>query len=348
MLPLCAGHMALAFQQAGHFYSVSVVASTITPPLAPSEAKVVSFCAELPDHSSDVDAVKVYLRSLKKSWKSPGVWARWARSDEAGSEWIRRMVTVQQLLHGLTGGSAPAVESVAANTVRKLRQQVPGTGDPAGLAAWCAVGFGLHLYGDALAHRVIGSGGSEPDRMYATGRGHAAHIHYPDWPLCGELVPKRTTTFNRNCNTGPRRRFDRWANYLKDAVGYLTPGASGGAMNPQVHDEIIADVLKLAARASDLNEWQEANIRSTLVQAGADQATGKFLESHDSSAPCQDVLDLALKDKGPLAGIPRFTCRDAWGLFYKVVLPEFISNKDAREPLGSNPDSAYIPDPLLK
>jgi hypothetical protein len=342
-LSVCAAGPARGYDPAGHFYTISLVVSMIKPPLAPAAAKVVSFCAELPDHSSDLDAASVYQRSITRSWNSPRSWVRWARNDEVGSDALKRMVTVQQLLHGLTGGSAAAVQYLAANTVRKLRQQMPATNAAAGFATWCAVGLGLHLFGDAFAHTMMGPGGTDTDDMYSTGLGHAKHYHYPDWPLCGELLPK--PVFGNNCKAGQRIRYDRWGAHWSQALGLL---ATGLVVDWQLFDAIIADVFALAASAADANDWEEARMRSVLVTKGADKSIGEFLDKHKSSAPCQDVLDRALAGNGPLAGIPRFTCRVAWSLFYKAVLPEFDGNRNAFESPASNLEATYVPDPLIK
>src|SRR5262249_39628664 len=141
-LALCGSRPALGFEQAGHYYTISLISSLIQPPLTAPQIRVVAFCAQLPDHTSDLAATRGYAR-IRKEWTSPGALVGWLRRDEVSSIWIQRMVTVQQLLHGLTGGSASAVQNVAGNTARKLRPQALAAGDAAGVAPWCALGFAL-------------------------------------------------------------------------------------------------------------------------------------------------------------------------------------------------------------
>lgn len=341
------GHTTLGFEQAGHFYTISMAASMLQPPLTESQALFVSFCTQLPDHAADLSATGAYAL-VRKDWKSPGALVRWLRKNEADSEGIRRMVTVQQLVHGLTGGTASAVRDVAGRTVQTLRQQATRTDS---FANWCAVGFALHLYGDSFAHRVMGDPGDDPDKVYSTGQGHAWHLHYPDWPLCGQLKPKSLFNLNpiRNCESARFNRFEEWAQYWKEASGFLVPGSS---VNQLVYDRIVTEVRGLANSAADYNDWEEPEMAGRLAQAGAVGAAGSFLAAQGSSKPCESVLALALDtewvkrvvgNRGP----SEFTCGSAWSTFYKVVVDEYNKNKDAREERGTDFKSAYLDNPFL-
>jgi len=144
----------------------------------------------------------------------------------------------------------------------------------------------LHLYGDASAHREMGELGDDPDKVYPTGRGHAVHAHYPDWPLCGQLkrksvvyllqepaTPFSTSVSGDGRNTGGRPRI---------------PGA-WRALDQNAHDSIVAKVFVLSATATDSNDWGEAGMADVLVeQAQAErseqtrtQRFGEFLPRRD-------------------------------------------------------------------
>jgi len=62
-------------------------------------------------------------------------WTKWALADRIDSEAIREMVLVQQLLHGLAGGDASALQAAAKATVSRLAADVSTTpaGTPGGI-----------------------------------------------------------------------------------------------------------------------------------------------------------------------------------------------------------------------
>jgi len=339
---------ALGYQEAGHFYTVRVVTYLIGKDLmSDSDARLVSFCAQLPDQSEDLDAVVVYKNLMKKD--STG-WLKWAVGDDVDSEWTKRMLTVQQLLHGLTGGEASALQAVAGNVLGKLYARLPGKNDPSRPAGLCALGFGFHLYGDAFAHQMMGEAGNDPDEMYPTGRGHAADLHYPDLPLCSQYA-KPPRVFKHG-DAAPDGRFGRWAEHWAKAAQYLGRKQGGAGVDPAVHKKIVDDVFNLASKASDSNSWEEADMAKELAQPlGYDYAMEKFLKSHQSDKPCEDVLKSAI-DGGLLKDVVGLRCRAGWDVFYNVSRAEFggAGNGKARKPLrgGISPDSAYLANPLSK
>src|SRR5262249_28965529 len=113
------------------------------------------------------------------------------------TETVGRMVVVQQLLHGLTGGEAMELRAVATDVVSALRKAITaGSNDSNHL---CALGFALHLTGDSFAHTRLDDMAKKPAerRMYPTGKGHAPDYGWPDHPL----------------HTGARA--GEWIDYLK-------------------------------------------------------------------------------------------------------------------------------------
>lgn len=343
----CLAGAASAYQEAGHFYTVSVVTHFATPNLSEADATLAAFCAQLPDQSADLDAVKVYSNLV---FQNPFAWVRWAASNGDTSKLTRRMIAVQQLLHGLTGGQAEAVQTVAANVVGELGRRLPKAGDPRRSAGLCALGLGFHLYGDAFAHQIIGEDcgkdAQHPCHMYSTGRGHAADLQYPDLPLCSDFAPP--PRWFKHCVAAKEKRFLRWADYWGKAAVYLGPNGTGGALERVLHDSIVDEIFSLADHAADGNDWAEADMEKKLSQrVSQSRPTGEFLASHKSTDPCDDVLQLALD--GPLKAANRFHCRDAWDAFASVAKDEFKKVPASREPLGLDLDgSVYKEDPLLK
>ena len=169
--------IAQSYNNTVHFFLTGVVVKNIEPALTEDEIRLVSFCAQLPDETEEYDAMKQYW----KLYRSGDYWS-WARHDNndmstvlAESEATRELVTVQQLLHGLTGGTAAEMLTTADKILETLMSKVKWAQSSADKATkLCAVGFAVHLLGDTLAHRRLDSGGLEaPGKMYATGRGHA-------------------------------------------------------------------------------------------------------------------------------------------------------------------------------
>lgn len=155
-LPLVVPLRAQAFDVAGHYYSsTAVLLATLTQDpqaLSPKEIRVIGFCTELPDEVHELDAVTAF-----KDCSSPsdlGNAAQLLFHSPRPSAGARRVATVQQLLHGLTGGSAQATLNAAVDLVARLLNRVTqehnlGTTNPNDL---CAFGFSLHLLGDSIAH----------------------------------------------------------------------------------------------------------------------------------------------------------------------------------------------------
>jgi hypothetical protein len=338
---------ASGYQEAGHYYTVGVVTHFATPALTGAEANLVAFCAQLPDQSEDLDAVKVYSNLI---FQNPVAWVRWAVSNSDASALTRRMITVQHLLHGLTGGEAQAVQAVAANVLTELGLRLPRGGDPRRPAGLCALGLGFHLYGDAFAHQMMGEecgqNGQQPCHMYPTGRGHAADLHYPDLPLCSDFAPP--PRWLSHCVVSREKRFERWADYWGKAAVYLGPNGAGGALERTLHDAIVNEIFALGPDATDRNEWAEADMESRLARRVPNsESIGEFLASHKSTSPCDDVLQAALND--PLKETGRFHCRDAWNVFSEVAKAEFRKIPASRAGLGLDLDgSVYKEDPLLK
>lgn len=338
LVPLCAD----AYQHAGHYYSVnfayeylmrSAPDEATAPRFDPQDVRVIAFCTQLPDQSSDLDAVSVYWHAMSRSTYS---WLKWTLADHLDSEPILKMVLVQQLLHALTGGDAKAVQSAAGASVSRLALALSTT--HAGTerdVALCALGFAMHLYGDSYAHTRMDS----PTLMYPTGRGHAWDMHYPDYPLCAGFASGLRTEWH--CKLSTAGRFSAWTNYLRNIYPAIYPGAAV----PDSYSNSIADVVRTiyAARASawDGNGWNESEIQTALYSPGQTKSLESFFSQHRSSKPCTAVLGAALAADGPLQGVPAFTCQAAWTAFAEVAKVEFV-----RQGPRTRSNQRWDPDPL--
>src|SRR5579864_620416 len=135
-----------AYQQAGHLFTVNLVVHKVDPTLGLSEQdlRVITFCSQLPDDSSDLDAIAVYKHMLS------GGLVYWVFGNKVSTDEAKDMVTVQQLLHGLTGGDADTVQTSARKTLTDLAGEAVAPGIKDRAARLCALGFAFHLYGDSF------------------------------------------------------------------------------------------------------------------------------------------------------------------------------------------------------
>lgn len=347
---LCLAVPALAYQQGGHLMTANIVmhgvldAQSGGSQLNDREATLVALCTQLPDQSVDLDAIKVYARVATNgstNWLdiSPSAWWKWGKDNDVSSDWTRRMVTVQQLLHGLTGGRSQAVRGIARRALESLSadagKALPG---PRQDAAFCAMGFAMHLYGDSFAHSMM----TDPDTMYPTGQGHAKDKTYPDMPLYNGL-----------------QRFGMWEGYWSGVAQYIMTRGPGGVLPPDLVTRIDAEVKDQCGNQSAVSRLRhyftfddnEACFQSSLALAEtSSKPMADFFSKHDSEEPCETVLPLAMNALSLKGNGPRFTCLDAWKDFYAVVEPLFADpqNSAARETLaGVNFDQVYVADPLL-
>lgn len=347
---LCLSRPAQAYQQGGHLMTANIIMHNVQSSrsnvfeLNDREATLVALCTQLPDQSVDLDAIKVYLRVVTNgstSWfdVNPNAWWKWGKSNDVSSDWTKRMVTVQQLLHGLTGGRSQAVRGIARQALEELSADAGrATPGPKQDAALCAMGFAMHLYGDSFAHSMM----ADPDAMYPTGQGHAKDKTYPDMPLYNDL-----------------QRFGMWEDYWSGAAQYITMQGSGGVLSPGLVTKIDTDVKDQCGHQSAISRFRhyftfddnEACFQNNLaLNEKNSTAMADFFSKHNSEEPCETVLPLAMNALSLQSGGPRFTCLDAWKDFYAIVEPLFIDprNSAAREALpGVNFDQVYMADPLL-
>lgn len=337
---LAACGSAAAYDQAGHFYTAFALARTAQAGFPDRDRLTVSFCAQLPDMASDLDAVSVYQSAATNPWR----WLRWATSDVISGDDLRRMVTLQHLLHGLSGGQAVALQAVAKATVARLQAALAGAGADRA-EALCALGFGLHLLGDAYAHERLEDAGRPPAerKMYVTGRGHAGDWHDPDHVFCTRYVEVGLST-TRNCrfDEGKGFRFESWRGLWADAGGLLD---SLGMASPAGRGPLLDSLLALGRQAAASNGWNEDNMRLTLAPGRGDDANvGKLADFIDRQEKdqrgCAKVLAAAAQERlPPFESGKAPDCRKAWARYQDVVREAFkTGDRKARAELDTRPD----------
>ncbi len=193
---LCLPITAHSYNDTVHFFHTAVVVEHLNPSLTDDQKWVVSLCAQLPDETEEYDAVKQYWKFYRDSEWFDEYWD-WAWTDndseEMGgvlknSERTRELVTVHQLLHGLTGGKAKGEKGkkgMVETSDAILRRLAKSWKDfnakesktiTEKMEILCAIGFGVHLLGDTVAHRRL----DNKTMMYPTGWGHAEDGAMPD------------------------------------------------------------------------------------------------------------------------------------------------------------------------
>jgi len=197
----------------------------------------------------------------------------------------------------------------------------------------------MHLYGDSFAHQQM----SDSTKMYPTGRGHAADMHYPDFPLCSGFA--HNPTWQDHCAPSKDGRFAQWIAYLQNIYLVVNPG--GGAVPTTVSNAIhnlAASIYALAADGSDANDWNESKVQRALYAPTNPAQLEDFFKRHDATEPCQLVVQAAVTNTGPLANIPLFSCTNVWNRFANIARAEFKRNEPTiRQQQHLDPDPLYDP-----
>ena len=326
-----------AFDEAGHFYTAYALAMTIRPDDVPKDQLLVSFCAQLPDMSADLDAVTVYSRAITSN---PLAWLKWATRESTDSDAVRKMVTIQQLLHALTGGDSAAIEAVAKRNVVLLHEALKNSSAASRPAALCALGFGLHFLGDSVAHQRL----DDSHQMYATGRGHAADLHYPDYVLCGALAPSPRLP-NHCLFDGPR--FLKWKAIWTNAGSTYDP--DDVKIDPAPRQQLFDAVTALGPSAADSNDWNESAMRLALAGKTHVADYSEFILKQKSDRPCDAVLAEAIDGKLQLSSFKGLKCATIWSAYWPSINRAFTEagGSIARADLGHRAFSdIYIANPI--
>lgn len=327
-----------AYDKAGHYYSAAVIVRKLVPGLDPANARLIAFCSQLPDEASELDAVEVYRSAFSTH---PIDWMWWGYSSTAESDLARRMVTVQQLLHGLTGGDTQAVEWVAKRLVGSLVKEVDGA-HPPDVDTLCALGLALHFYGDAYAHRSLRPKpwwchSKGENCMYPTGRGHADDLHLPDYPLFEGLglsgwlrdlvIEHLPASWSAGLQMTTVRR-NLWLSYL--ANGYANfPKRTWPS---DVDQTIQSGIANIATTSTASNEYGEQSIRTFLWRTilaetpiVADSPYAFEVLDRHGHEPCQDVFTRFAQELNLDGDVPR--CRRVWAIYATHARQAFCDDK---------------------
>lgn len=278
---------ASAYRWDEHYYTVRLAFGV------KEGGEVAALCAQLADEAPELNAIAVYRRLMKH----PLDYAAWSLGAAGADETVGRMVTVQQLLHGLTGGSPEAVRAIAAATVKEVGARARDEKDSRKRAdAQCALGFALHLYGDSFSHVRL----KNPSKMYPTGLGHFFDATTPDQPLASAT------------------RLEMWQEYLATTPNLIPIGVQA-AFGP-----VFAAAAELQRRARAGNQYaREELMHAETTALEGSGITASVLEHNLSDRPCQAIVDAAAK------GLPATpSCEGAWALYRDAAI-RALQNYDA-------------------
>jgi len=281
-----------AYQREDHYYTVRLALQAAAPTFD-GEA-LVAVCSQLPDEAPELSAIDVYRRLMTH----PVDYSRWVVANRGPADTVGRMVTIQQLQHGLTGGWPPAVREVSRRVIQDIleeRRAVPSGDLGARADAACALGFAFHLYGDAFSHQML----KNPDKMYHAGIGHLFDSVLPDLPLVSLA------------------RFELWKGYVLSAPGFAPQAA-------------VPDISRLAQEAAvplrsagHSNAYNQPALREVL--AGLLRAAGLVVPYVAFDRSLRDRGCQAMADRqAVLNAIPVApNCERAWRIFSEAALREF-------------------------
>ena len=169
---------AMAFQTGGHYDTVlSVLSSAAAAP--DEEQRSEAFCTELPDLSSDLDAITQRVDVLLHE---PSF--RWGVQGRCSTPVSQHMVRSQFFLHALTGLDVAQARASAHTLITQISARIErerqAAGQPQALATLvCARGFAFHFLGDTIAHADL----HQPSQLYRTGLGHFRDLAVPDYMM---------------------------------------------------------------------------------------------------------------------------------------------------------------------
>ncbi len=329
--------VAESYDNTVHFFQTAVVVKYLLPSITDDEKWLVALCAQLPDETEEYDAVKQYKKfSSKSSWSELWDWVKTENNDRemrsilANSEATRELVTIQQLLHGLTGGDAEEMRDTAKAILKTLAQSWKEFNNDKSKSITdkteilCAIGFAVHLLGDTLAHKRLDSGGLDaPGKMYPTGMGHAYDGYKPD------ILLESVTGLNG-------------IKYYSNQIPILFPERRLDA------DQLQKLLAKLEAANEMWGRWRAGNkAREEIIEEAESWAKEKQLrpDEHDNET-CQSYLNnlivgLNKKKQDQKDKLCAPACQSVFAIFADTAKKQFNISHQSRLPALSLDEYFY-------
>lgn len=276
---LLAAAPARAYHREEHYYSLRLALGSTEPRLPGDE--IVALCAQLADEAPELNPIAAYRHVMRH----PLAYASWSLSEHGPDATVGRMVTIQQLLHGLTGGSSAAAHAIAADAARGALEAVRRAPPAARADALCAFGFSLHFYGDSFAHRRM----HNPKMMYPTGLGHMFDGPAPDIPFYSAA---RTTL---------------WREYFH-SLKILLPDFAESKLEPFFR---LGEECRLRAKEANAYSGEDLK-RLEALELGRLGVSAAPLERAAPRRSCRAIVE-GYAAKAGLAAAP--DCERSWALY---------------------------------
>jgi hypothetical protein len=292
VLTLVLPRLCCAYQREDHYYTVRLALKAAAPAL--DNEALVAVCAQLPDEAPELSAIDVYRQLMTH----PADYSRWVLAGRGPADTVGRMLTIQQLQHGLTGGWPPAVREVSRRVIQDVLAELRSapSGDVHARAdAACALGFAFHLYGDSFSHQML----KNPERMYRAGIGHLFDSVLPDLPLVSPT------------------RFELWKGYIQSAPG-LAPHSALKDMSPLLNE--AAEPLSSARHGNTYNQPALREMLAGLLRAAGLAVPYVAFDRSLQGRGCQAMADR----QSALNAFPAApSCERAWRIFSDAAVKEF-------------------------
>lgn len=283
---------ARAYKREEHYATLRLI---LAGAVAPVDAGLIATCAQLPDEAPEMSAIDIYRRLMRH----PFDYTSWIVVKKGPIATVGRMLTMQQLLHGITGGSSEAMQETSRELILDLLPALSMKPAPERADALCALGFAFHLHADSFSHQML----KNPDKMYETGLGHFFDSAKPDFPLYS------------------RARAGAWHEYVLTTAGLL-PRADHAALKQMLAE---ADELEPGTAAS--NGFRQAALlaalNARLHAAGVKHAA---FDRSLAGRGCQALLDhqAAVDAFGPAPD-----CERTWTLYRDAAIRRFNAAETA-------------------
>jgi len=314
------------YNEDGHFYTAVAVGNSATQPymnVTPDQARLIAFCAQIPDLANDLDAVTLRTKVI---FSRAGT--AWGVSGACWNDKVRHMVEAQEYVHALTGSDAGNVTKAAIAILRDLRAG-KGMSGKSEQARACAEGLAIHLLGDTFAHRRLHLDSSKPVQTYPTGLGHIHDGHDPDYII-----------FNKADNIDRRPLWKSYVDALAGALGIGIDKSHKAALYKIIDDKYnagqgnednsfnTADIIHDLFATLNENQRKVWAPYKTPVEHLYDYDNTTvasivmgWIHSHVLNLSFDDVMTKYSLELGLGNNAPKF--QDVWELYKSVAVPDF-------------------------